>query len=436
MKKMPFIFLFIFIGSMVLPIRGKATVASIRKLNLPSPYDTVHTPPLLLGNAYSEKKANALSMNRSVSAALSKKITKDLKQLLLISQTNIQKICCYFSPKAVFEKKIGMFTIGQYLLLIIMVTLIWLTHKLTPYLFHNLLHRFIGDLSRKYSVTERIFFTYIVLYYFEAILFIFPLKAIIEIFSNPVLTTTRSLILTYLLYVVVNIIQEWIQLTKRHNKFIIYTLPLFSVVAKVIILFVGLITLISKLGFETEKLTHVLTYCTLGLSFAAKDPIQNLFSSFLIMMDKPFVIGDEIIACAIRGNVEKIGLRATLLRTREGSVVYIPNGKLADSQIDNLGRRTSRIIPLVIPVSYAISLEQLTNFIEGLHKIAKYQPFINLNKTSAYIDSMQEQGLMIHFNIHLDSKQTRLEQECRNKTILLIVQLARQLHIQLGKNPH
>ncbi|AWN81376.1 mechanosensitive ion channel family protein [Candidatus Cardinium hertigii] len=433
MKKISFIFLFI--GHyMLLPAQGEATVTSVQKGNWDAWHDAVYTHSSCVNHAHRAESDGTLgSLTQEEEGRYSKKSIACLKQYH--TYVTMRNLCYDLLPKGIGKKKYCMLEVWQYVFLLAMGFIILLTHRFLPYLFHALLYRCIGQRAEQYYVVRRILFIYILLFYLSISLRIFPFQ-IIERFINPVLGTIHSLLFICLLYQVVNIIQEWIQARQQPNKFIVYTLPLFSMVVKIFILFIGFITIMSKLGFETKALTNVLSFCTLGISFAAKDTIQNIFGSFLIMMDRPFVIGDEIIACTIRGKVESVGLRATLLRTKEGSIVYIPNGKLADSQIDNMSKRTERIVSLSIPVSYTVSLERLTKFIEGLHKMATAQSLAKPDKTAIYIENMETQGFVIHFNVYLNCRQVQLEQAYRNQTILLILQLADQLQVQLGKEPH
>lgn len=79
----------------------------------------------------------------------------------------------------------------------------------------------------------------------------------------------------------------------------------------------------------------------LAVALAAQDTLKNLFGSFMIMLDKPFVVGDWVKAQQVQGVVEDIGFRSTKIRTFEGNVVSVPNDRLAASNIENVQRRPS-----------------------------------------------------------------------------------------------
>lgn len=90
------------------------------------------------------------------------------------------------------------------------------------------------------------------------------------------------------------------------------------------------------------SLTTLLTGAGVGglaLALAAQDSLKNILGSTMIMLDKPFKVGERIIAKGYEGIVEDIGLRSTKLRSLTGHQVSIPNEEMARADIENVGRR-------------------------------------------------------------------------------------------------
>lgn len=73
----------------------------------------------------------------------------------------------------------------------------------------------------------------------------------------------------------------------------------------------------------------------LGIGFAAQDILKNLFGGFVILLDRPFQVGDLIDIGPHHGEVISIGLRATLLRTRDDTVVAVPNAEVVSQPVLN-----------------------------------------------------------------------------------------------------
>jgi MscS family membrane protein len=77
----------------------------------------------------------------------------------------------------------------------------------------------------------------------------------------------------------------------------------------------------------------------LAVSLAAQDSLKSLFGSFVILLDRPFKVGERIIYDRYDGVIEDIGFRSTKLRTGAGNLVTIPNANIASHPIENVSRR-------------------------------------------------------------------------------------------------
>jgi|SRR5688572_5537030 len=110
-------------------------------------------------------------------------------------------------------------------------------------------------------------------------------------------------------------------------KIFIVILSFFFMLASVF--HVNIVTLIGGLGIGG-----------LAVALAGKETLENLFGSFTIFLDKPFIVGDHVKVGAISGHVERIGLRSTRIRTLDKSLVTVPNKKMTDAEMENITERT------------------------------------------------------------------------------------------------
>ncbi len=97
----------------------------------------------------------------------------------------------------------------------------------------------------------------------------------------------------------------------------------------------GFIVALDAFGFDPPTVATGLGLTSLALGFALKDILSNFISGILILVLRPFELGDQIIVGETEGNVERIDLRATQLRTYDGRVVLLPNAELFTSGIIN-----------------------------------------------------------------------------------------------------
>lgn len=106
-------------------------------------------------------------------------------------------------------------------------------------------------------------------------------------------------------------------------------------VAYYLVWVLGFIIAADALGFDAETVITGLGLTSLALGFALKDIISNFVSGLVILLFRPFRLGDQICVGPIEGNVVRIDLRATQIRTYDGRLVMVPNQELLTSTVTN-----------------------------------------------------------------------------------------------------
>ena len=119
-------------------------------------------------------------------------------------------------------------------------------------------------------------------------------------------------------------------------------IPLLRKTLKVVVGVVGLLWILESFDVDVTSLIATASVASLGIALAAKDTVANVFGSVMVFMDKPFQIGDYVTVGGVSGTVEEVGFRSSRLRTPTGSVITIPNARMTDSQVENLGERPNR----------------------------------------------------------------------------------------------
>lgn len=117
-------------------------------------------------------------------------------------------------------------------------------------------------------------------------------------------------------------------------------LPLVRRVAKVVLCVLLGVMVLSELGYSVGPLIAGLGITGIAIALAAQKTLENVFGAFAIGVDHPFHEGDLIkLDNGLVATVEQVGLRSTRLRTPDRTLVSVPNGKLADAQIEALTAR-------------------------------------------------------------------------------------------------
>ena len=154
-------------------------------------------------------------------------------------------------------------------------------------------------------------------------------------------TTSGSKILLALLVAVVGllIIKFLIKLANRYlgkSKLDPQAIRIILIVAKIVLYLVLLIGVIEILGVPMTSLTALIASCGLAVGLAFQGALSNLAGGFLILIFRPFKIGDYIEATGTEGVVKGINIFYTRLATLDNRIVFVPNGDLMGSNVTNL----------------------------------------------------------------------------------------------------
>ena len=159
--------------------------------------------------------------------------------------------------------------------------------------------------------------------------------------------------------------------SKMDDQLIPFVLEIIKFVVYVFAIF---IILGSVLGVNIIALTTGLGIGGLALAMASKESLENLLGSFTIFLDQPFTVGDVVTVGAVTGVVEKVGFRSTRIRTFDKSLVTVPNKKMIDAELDNLGLRPVRRVKFNIGLTYETAPEQIKAIVTDI------QSMINLHE--------------------------------------------------------
>lgn len=126
---------------------------------------------------------------------------------------------------------------------------------------------------------------------------------------------------------------------------------------------------LDNVGINITALVAGLGVGGIAVALAAQNIISDLFASLSIVLDKPFVLGDFLIIDDLAGNVEKVGLKTTRVRSLSGEQLVFSNNDLLKCRIRNYGRMFERRIAFTIGVVYqtpAEKLEQIPKILEDI----------------------------------------------------------------------
>ena len=153
--------------------------------------------------------------------------------------------------------------------------------------------------------------------------------------------------------------------------------PMLKQVAKVIIVILALLHILSLLDFNITALIAGLSIGGLALALAAQDTVKNFLGSVMIFADRPFQIGDFVEGSGFVGTVVEVGFRSTRIRTADTSIISVPNGSMANISVTNKGARTYRLFTTSLGLTYDTPADMIEYYMEGIEKILIKHPEVS-----------------------------------------------------------
>ena len=204
------------------------------------------------------------------------------------------------------------------------------------------------------------------------------LPAVTRQYTLPVIGTLLVAILAFALWQLVVFVLSVLEglAEKTDTAFDNILLTFAAGVAKLSIVVATVLTLSYLWSLPTSGLLAGLGISGLAVAFASKETLSNIFGAGILLGDRPFRKGDRIIAGDINGWVEAVGLRSTRIRTIHDSLLVVPNGKLADMPVNNLGARRRRTFTSTLLVTSGATPDRLTALTEGIRQLHRRQPHL------------------------------------------------------------
>lgn len=121
-----------------------------------------------------------------------------------------------------------------------------------------------------------------------------------------------------------------------------------------------------QLGVKTTSFLAVLGAASLAIGLALKDSLANFSSGVMLILFRPFRVGDVVTVGSETGKVEQVSVFSTILNTGDNQRKIIPNGVIANATITNITANPTRRIDLVIGIGYDDDIRKAKDTLEGI----------------------------------------------------------------------
>lgn len=208
--------------------------------------------------------------------------------------------------------------------------------------------------------------------------------------------------------------------------------PFIAKTAKIFLVLTAVLVVAQNMGYSVSGLIASLGIGGIAIAMAARDTLANVFGSIMILLDRPFTVGDWIKTSEFEGVVEEIGFRSTRIRTFEKTLVNVPNSSLANMVIDNIDARSVRRIKMRIGITYSTSTSQMQQAIEGIEKILREHPGVDQNFKLVKFDEFADSSLSIFLYYFSSNKIWGEYLQVRQEINLKIMELLESLGLEFA----
>jgi len=133
-----------------------------------------------------------------------------------------------------------------------------------------------------------------------------------------------------------------------------------------LILIFAAVAALGKFGVETASFVAVLGAAGFAVGFALQGSLSNFASGVMILIFRPFTVGDFVDAAGVAGTVKEVRLFSTVLATPDNVKILVPNSKMYGDIIKNFSAYDTRRVDLLIGIGYASSIGKATEVLNGL----------------------------------------------------------------------
>lgn len=205
------------------------------------------------------------------------------------------------------------------------------------------------------------------------------LELIVQQFLDWGINAGKSIIVAVLVFIVgrflVSLLNRLVagMLERRHVEATIQTfLKSFVNIMLTILL---IISVVGALGVNTTSFAALLASAGVAVGMALSGNLQNLAGGLIILLFKPYKVGDWVEAQGTSGTVKEIQIFHTLLTTGDNKVVYIPNGAMSSGIITNFSRNELRRVEWIIGVEYGDDIDRIIETVrEVVNNDKRIQP--------------------------------------------------------------
>jgi MscS family membrane protein len=211
-----------------------------------------------------------------------------------------------------------------------------------------------------------------------------------------------------------------------------HLVPLARTVLRVGSVVVAFLLIAQSQGYSITTLVAGLGLGGLAIALAAQDTLANVLGSLAIVGDRPFQVGDWVLVDGYEGTVERVGLRSTRVRTFYDSVVSVPNSKVVNSIVDNMGQRKFRRMKHMLALRYDTDPDRIQEFVDGIRSLILKNPAMRHDYFEIHLNRFADSSVDVLVYCFFRVPDWHEELSERHNFLLSILRLAKEIGVDFA----
>lgn len=203
------------------------------------------------------------------------------------------------------------------------------------------------------------------------------MKEVLDNIIDLLVNFSGKLVIAILIIVIglklVKFIMNKVKKGREFNKLEKSSQTFISSILSIVLKGLVFLTAITKLGIPMTSIVAVLGSAGLALGLALQGGLSNIAGGLMIMVFKPFKVGDFIDTHEDSGTVKEINIFHTVLKTYDNRLIVIPNGTLSNDVIINYSAMKKRLLDINVSVDYKSDIDKVKKILENIANNSKYR---------------------------------------------------------------
>lgn len=187
-----------------------------------------------------------------------------------------------------------------------------------------------------------------------------------ELFASLGLKIIAALVILFIGSKLIKFAKKWIKASPKLDKVDMGVRTFLGSFLGITLYAILFISIAMVLGIPTTSFVTALASCGVAIGLALQGALGNLAGGIMILMFKPFKVGDYITTSSTSGTVTNITIMYTMLTTPDNKVITIPNGTLTNSVIENYSASDERRVDLLFTTGYECDIDKVKSILLGV----------------------------------------------------------------------